>query len=79
LVEENPYTGGWGADIVAHVVAKAWSSLVAPPVRVTCPDAPVPFAAKLERRYLPTAERVAQQIEALCSEGRALAPWWEGH
>lgn len=79
VVEENPYTGGWGATVVAHVVEKAWSSLVAPPVRVTCPDAPVPFSAKLERRYLPSTEWVARQIEALCAEGRALAPWWEGH
>lgn len=79
VVEENPYTGGWGADIVAHVVEKAWPSLVAPPIRVTCPDAPVPFAAGLERRYLPSQDVIARQIEALCAEGRALAPWWEAN
>lgn len=77
VVEENPYTGGWGAGIVAYVAQKAWASLSAPPIRVTCPDIPVPFSAKLERRYLPSQEWVAQQIEALATEGRALAPWWE--
>jgi len=77
VVEENPRTGGWGTEVVAHVAEKAWSSLVAPPVRITCPDAPVPFSAKLERRYLPSLEWVAQQIEALCTAGRVLAPWWE--
>lgn len=79
VVEENPYTGGWGASVVAHVVEKAWPSLKAPPVRLTCPDTPVPFAAELERRYLPSQEAIAKQIEALCTSGRALAPWWEAH
>ncbi len=77
VVEENPYTGGWGADVVAHVVERGWDSLDAPPVRVTCPDVPVPFSATLERRYLPSAEFVAKQIDALCADGRALVPWWE--
>jgi pyruvate/2-oxoglutarate/acetoin dehydrogenase E1 component len=76
-VEENPYTAGWGADIVAHVVAREWSSLNAPPVRVTCPDAPVPVPGQLERKYLPSPEFVARQIGALCREGRVLSPWWE--
>jgi pyruvate dehydrogenase E1 component beta subunit len=79
VVEENPYTGGWGTDVVAHVAQQAWSSLKAPPVRVSCPDAPVPFSAKLEKRYLPSADWVAEQIEALCAQGRVLAPWWEAH
>jgi pyruvate/2-oxoglutarate/acetoin dehydrogenase E1 component len=77
VVEENPYTGGWGADVVAHVVERGWDSLDAPPVRVTCPDVPVPFSAALERRYLPSPEFVAKQIDALCADGRALLPWWE--
>lgn len=77
VVEENPGTGGWGADVVAHVVERGWDALDAPPVRLTCPDVPVPFSAPLERRYLPSPELVARQIEALCSEGRALPPWWE--
>lgn len=77
VVEESPRTGGWGADVVAHVATQAWSALRAPPVRLTCPDLPVPFAAELERRYLPGAGDVARQVEALCAEGRALPPWWE--
>jgi pyruvate dehydrogenase E1 component beta subunit len=77
VVEENPYTGGWGTDVVAHVVERGWDSLDAPPVRVTCPDVPVPFSAPLERRYLPSPEFVARQIDALCAEGRTLSPWWE--
>jgi acetoin:2,6-dichlorophenolindophenol oxidoreductase subunit beta len=77
VVEESPETGGWGADVVAHVSTHAWSALQAPPVRITCPNAPVPFAAQLERRYLPTPDRVAGQIDALCSDGAVVAPWWK--
>jgi pyruvate dehydrogenase E1 component beta subunit len=77
VVEENPYTGGWGTEVVAHVTERAWSALKAPPVRIACPDAPVPFAGKLERRYLPSEEFVADQIAALCADGRRLAPWWD--
>lgn len=77
VVEENPYTGGWGADIIAHVASREWSALAAPPVRVTCPDVPVPVAGSLERRYLPSADWIARQIRSLCEEGQALAPWWE--
>ena len=77
VVEENPQTGGWGNEIVAYVSERAWSSLKAPPVRICCPDAPVPFAGKLERRYLPSEASVADQIQALCTDGRRLTPWWE--
>jgi acetoin:2,6-dichlorophenolindophenol oxidoreductase subunit beta len=77
IVEESPRTGGWGADVVAHIASQLWSALKAPPVRLTCPDAPVPFSAELERRYLPTPEVVAHQVDALCDDGRVCAPWWE--
>jgi pyruvate dehydrogenase E1 component beta subunit len=77
VVEESPESVGWGADVVAYVASHAWSSLHAPPVRITCPNTPVPFAADLERSYLPRPERVAEQIDALCSTGQVLARWWE--
>jgi pyruvate/2-oxoglutarate/acetoin dehydrogenase E1 component len=77
VVEENPQTGGWGTEVVAYVTERAWPALKAPPVRICCPDAPVPFAGRLERRYLPTETWVADQIGALCDGGRRLTPWWE--
>lgn len=76
-VEEGPYTGGWGAEIIAQSAIDLYGRLSAPPLRITSPDVPVPFAAALEAHYLPTAELVARQIEQLVSHGTRVSPWWE--
>jgi pyruvate dehydrogenase E1 component alpha subunit len=70
VVEENPHTGGWGADVASGVAAEGFEFLDAPPTRVACPDVPVPFGA-LERHYLPSAERVAAAITELVRAGTA--------
>jgi pyruvate/2-oxoglutarate/acetoin dehydrogenase E1 component/TPP-dependent pyruvate/acetoin dehydrogenase alpha subunit len=72
IVEENPHTGGWGADIASAVAAEGFEYLDAPPTRVACPDVPVPFGA-LERHYLPSSERVADAIKGLVRSGTAAA------
>jgi pyruvate/2-oxoglutarate/acetoin dehydrogenase E1 component len=77
VVEENPYTGGWGAHIVAHVVAHAFSDLRTPAHRITAPDVHVPFNIELERRYVPSSEYVLSQVTELLTTGRVPAPWWE--
>ena len=76
-VEEGPCSGGWGADIVAHVATHLHGRLQAPPLRVTSPDVPIPFAEALEQRYLPTPELLAQQVAELVATGERVAPWWE--
>lgn len=77
-VEANAYTGGWGADIVAEVTTRCLGSLLAPPVRIACPDAPVPYAAALERAYIPDAAAIRSQLAALVRTNQAPAVWWEG-
>jgi pyruvate dehydrogenase E1 component beta subunit len=77
IVEENPYTGGWGAHIAAHLAAHMFGDLKAPIHRITAPDVHVPFGIDLERRYLPTADYVRAQITELISTGRTPAPWWK--
>jgi pyruvate/2-oxoglutarate/acetoin dehydrogenase E1 component/TPP-dependent pyruvate/acetoin dehydrogenase alpha subunit len=72
IVEENPHTGGWGADVASAVAAEGFEYLDAPPTRVACPDVPSPFGA-LERFYLPSAERVATAIKGLVRGGTAAA------
>lgn len=76
IVEENPYSGGWGADIAAEVGAELFGQLAAPILRITCPDVPVPFSKDLERDYQPTAAYVGEQIDALLKTGKVPAPWW---
>jgi pyruvate dehydrogenase E1 component beta subunit len=76
VVEESPWSGGWGADIVADVTGELFDRLAAPPVRVTAPDVPVPFSKELEDRYLPSSEEVIRQVDELLERGRSSGPWW---
>lgn len=76
LVEENPYTGGWGAHIASHVAGRMFGDLRAPVHRITAPDVHVPFNIELERRYIPSSEYVAAQVAELIDSGRVPTPWW---
>lgn len=78
VVEESPYSGGWGAGIVAEVATRAYGSLAAAPFRVTAPDVPVPFGKYLEEQYVPSVERIIGEIGTYLSEGTPPQPWWEG-
>jgi pyruvate dehydrogenase E1 component beta subunit len=76
-IEEAPMGSGWGADVVAAVSSDLFGKLKAPPLRITFPDAPVPYNGGLEARYLPSAPYVAAQIDSLVSTGLAPAAWWK--
>ncbi len=76
IVEENPLLGGWGADISSAVVSELFDELKAPPLRITAPDVPVPFAKDLEARYVPSAPYIESQITEFLATGRLPAPWW---
>ncbi|HEX6355162.1 pyruvate dehydrogenase complex E1 component subunit beta [Actinophytocola sp.] len=77
IVEEGPFTGGWGTEVASRVAAELFGVLAAPVVRVTAPDVPVPYAKPLEERYVPGAEYVREQVGELISSGRLPKPWWE--
>lgn len=77
LVEENPFTGGWGTDIASVVASECQSTLRAPIARVTCPDVPVPFGA-LERAYLPSSDDVVAAASHLVQKGTLPPPKWAG-
>jgi len=77
LVEESPYSGGWGTEVASHVGAECFHHLKGPVVRFTCPDVPVPYPAHLERRFLPDADDVRAGISELIETSRRPRPWWE--
>jgi acetoin:2,6-dichlorophenolindophenol oxidoreductase subunit beta len=77
IVEENQFTGGWGTEIASFVSSEAFGDLKSPVLRVTAPDVPVPFGQELEQRFLPSADYVVQQVDALLADNRAPAPWWK--
>lgn len=75
-LEEAPAGSGWGSSVVAVVADEMFGKLKAPPHRITQPDAPVPYAGPLEARFLPNADYVVAQIDALVRTDRSPAPWW---
>ena len=76
IVEESPWSGGWGTEIAACVSTELFGELRAPVHRITLPDTPVPFAASLEGRYLPNAEYIRAQVDEYLATGRSPQPWW---
>jgi pyruvate dehydrogenase E1 component beta subunit len=77
IVEENQRTGGWGTEIASVVAAHAFGELQAPILRITAPDVPVPYGPELEKRYLPSASYVQEQVSSLLSTKKLPSPWWE--
>jgi len=65
-VEEGWPAMGVGAEVAALVMDQAFDYLDAPITRVTGADAPMPYAANLERLALPQPETVAGAARAVC-------------
>lgn len=61
VVHEAPRTLGMGAELSALVTEHAFRDLEAPVARVTGYDVPYP-PASLEKRYLPSVERIADAV-----------------
>lgn len=62
VVEENPGQLGWGAGIAAILAEEAFDDLVAPVVRVTGGNIPLPVAAPLEAAVSTSVARVAAAV-----------------
>jgi pyruvate/2-oxoglutarate/acetoin dehydrogenase E1 component len=59
-VEEGYQNNGIGAEVVSRVVARAFDSLDSPPVRVSFPNCPIPFAKSLETALLPNPKTIVE-------------------
>ncbi len=66
ILHEDCLTGGIGGEISAHISEHCFESLDAPVLRVASLDTPVPFAADLERNFLPK-ERLVEKVNQLLS------------
>lgn len=62
VVDESPPRCSLASDIAATVAAKAFTSLKAPPIMVTAPHTPVPFARELERAWLPSPQKIEDAV-----------------
>ncbi len=64
VLHEGRRTHGFGAELVARLTEKHFSSLKAAPLRIGSLDLPVPFAAELEASFRPNRDKVIDQITA---------------
>ena len=66
VVHEAPITGGFGAEVVAQLVAsEAFDYLDAPVRRLAGLDIPIPYNRELERRAVPQVEDIVREARAL--------------
>jgi len=65
IVHQACKTGGFGAEIVAQVIEKAFYSLDAPVMRLAASDTPVPYNAKLEKLHFPQVNNIVEAVEDL--------------
>jgi 2-oxoisovalerate dehydrogenase E1 component beta subunit len=64
VVHEAARFAGYGAEIAAELTERAFGYLAAPVLRVTGWDVPYP-AAKIERHFLPDADRILDTVTRL--------------
>ncbi|MCO5195208.1 MAG: alpha-ketoacid dehydrogenase subunit beta [Anaerolineae bacterium] len=66
VVHEAPKTGGFGAEVVAELVAgDAFDYLDAPVRRLAGLDVPIPYNRELERAAVPQVEDIVREARAL--------------
>lgn len=64
-VQEGPFSGSWGASLVAAVVGQAFDVLDGPPLVLSADSTPIPFAAALEAAWMPSVDRITSAIRGL--------------
>ena len=64
ILHEGRLTHGFGAELVARLTEKYFSSLKAAPLRIASLDLPVPFAPELEQAFRPTRDKIIDRITA---------------
>jgi pyruvate dehydrogenase E1 component beta subunit len=64
-IEESNVCGGWGAELSAQIMEKAFSLLDGPVMRVGAPNTPVPACPTLEGFYIPSSQKVQDTVKQL--------------
>lgn len=65
IIHEDNLTNGFGAEIAAKIAEQAFTYLDAPIQRLTPPDIPIPYNAKLMEAVIPSVERIKTKISEL--------------
>ena len=62
IVDEEPKTGSFSADIIATVNEELFDYLNAPVKRVCAPDTPIPFSPALEKIWMPDEQDIINAV-----------------
>jgi acetoin:2,6-dichlorophenolindophenol oxidoreductase subunit beta len=65
IVHEAVKTSGFGAEVAAIIADEAFSYLKSPIKRVTAPDTPIPYAAKLEDAFIPDEGKIISAVRSI--------------
>ena len=65
VVHEACRKGGFGAEVAAVVMEKAFDYLDAPIIRLGAPDVPMPYNDELERYVIPSQDRIVEELREL--------------
>ena len=65
IVHEACVRGGFGAEVAAMTVDKAFDHLDAPVMRLGAPHTPMPYNDRLELEVIPSQERIAEAVRGL--------------
>ena len=65
IVHEAWVRGGFGAEVAAMVVDKAFDWLDAPVARLGAPHTPMPYNDRLELEVIPSQERIVEAVRGL--------------
>lgn len=65
VVHEAWTRGGFGSEVSAMVMEKAFDWLDAPVTRVGAPDVPMPFNDRLELAVIPSVDRIVEAVRGL--------------
>ncbi len=64
VVEEDHYSGGFGAQVISLAAERFFYDLDAPPLRIAAKDVPIAYNRRLELASIPTPESISEEIIA---------------
>jgi pyruvate/2-oxoglutarate/acetoin dehydrogenase E1 component len=63
-----PTRGKLGATILSQIESRGWQSLDAAPTLVGGDETPIPYSGALENAWIPSAERIVDDLRRLLAE-----------
>lgn len=68
VVQESGCMAGLGDRIVSSICREAMGALKCPPMLISAPDLPIPFAPELEQSHRPSSQRIEAVIDQMIRE-----------